>query len=276
MRPTGPRRLWPCASPLRPGGVTHLCRGRAGEPPDPEKSPWKGAARTAREVSPWDTGTSRAPPQRKPEKPRAELCVNVRLVASSALGPPCSLGSGQGVSEAGTTPHQPHRQQDRGGRTAGGEGRLAPSPSQGPCCHTHVHTQTRTHRHTCTHMPTDTCTQTHAPQTHAHRHMPTDTCARRCRCMHTHVHTHTCPQTQCTHIGTHAHRCTCTCTHVHMHTCAYTDTCTHPSTHTGTLPARGQDTAQKSTPGPVCLLGPASSACTQAPLGHEAQPTPKL
>lgn len=162
-------------------GCDHLCRGRAGEPPDPEKSPWKGAARTAREVSPWDTGTSLAPRQRKPEKPRAELCVNVRLVASSALGPPCSLGSGQGVSEAGTTPHQPHRQQDRGGRTAGGEGRLAPSPSQGPCCHTHVHTQTRTHRHTCTHMPTDTCTQTHVhadagacthryTHTRAHRH----------------------------------------------------------------------------------------------------------
>ena len=158
VRPTGPRRLWPCASPLRPGGVTQLRRGRAGEPPDPEKSPWKGAACTAREASPWCAGTSRAPPQRKPEKPRTVLCVNLPDVASSAPW-------AQGRESVRLAPHPASPTDSRTGqrRLDGGRGRPPGSePITGPllphtCAHRHMHRDTHAH----TGINAHACTQAH-------------------------------------------------------------------------------------------------------------------
>ena len=245
----------PVPTPLRPGGATRLCRGRAGEPPVPKKSPWKGAARTAREVSPWDAGTSQAPPQTKREKPRAVLWVN--LPDSWPLLPQCPLLPELRAGSQGGWHHtlpplrlpestcQPHRQQERG--------RAGPalSPSQGPWCHTRAHTDTCTETHTHTHAHT-------CPQTHVQTHVHTETRAQ--------THTHTCPQTHVqTHVHTQAytthvptdtrrdcpHRHTCTQTHVptdtrrdcpHRHTCTQThgptDTRAHrhicPQTHVPT------------------------------------------
>ena len=150
--------------------------------------------------------------------------------------------------------------------------------------HRHVHRDT--HAHTRTHVPTDTCADTRAHRdtcTDTHTHVPTDTCAdtrAHTGIYHTRAHRHTQRLSAQTHVhtDTRAHRHTCAQTHMPTDTCAHrphTET-VHINTraHIGTLPAHGQDTAQKSAPGPACLLGPASSACTQAPLGHEAQPTP--
>ena len=71
-----------------------------------------------------------------------------------------------------------------------------------------------------------------------------------------------------------------TCTHRHMHrdthahTGTYAPTCpqTHVHTHRHAPCLWPRHRTEVST-GP-CLPGPASSACTQAPIGHEAQPTP--
>lgn len=177
-------------------------QGRAGDPPDPKKSPWKGAAPTAREVSPRDARTSQAPPQRKPEQPRAVLWVNLPdswpLLPQGPLLPELRAGSQGGWHH--TLPplrlpestHQPHRQKERG-RPDGGRGGLPGSePITGPLL-----------PHTCTHR-------------HIRTLVPTDT------------------HTDCSHR--------------------------HTRTHTGRLPARGQDTVRKSAPGPACRVLPRAPA----------------